>query len=265
MRLIRFEIYRAFHSRTFLAGLLIGCVICAADLIIFCIQVENAYLHRAWIGTDQVLNINHVFYVLLPIIGSLPFGGSLYTDIKTGYDKNICVKASRINYASAKGIAVFLSAFVSVALPLGLNLFIAAGIYPNYIPDFFVTMSGTTLPNRMLFSEICNYHPAIYSLIFICVDGFFAGAIALTSLSLSGAVNSHFTAVVTPMLLYIYSSTLLFPNDDNYVKGNWSILDMLNPSPIVTTRWEQMLTVFLAVFVFNFMFIWLFSRKRDVL
>ena len=298
MRLIRLEIYRAFHSHTFLVSLIIGCFICASDLIIFCINIENAYLHRAWIGTDGTLNINPVFYVLLPIIACLPFGGSLYSDMKTGYDKNICVRSSRFNYALAKGIAVYLSAFISVTLPLGLNLFIAAGLYPNYIPDGFVAMSGTRFPNRMLFTELCNYHPALYSLIFICVDGLFAGAIALTSLTISKAVRSQFTAVVTPMVFYIISSTLLFPNDDNVeignwsilemlnphpmviyivsstllfpndddpVIGNWSIMDMVNPSPIVTTLWYQMLTVLFVVLIINIFFIWIFSRKRDVL
>ena len=265
MRIIRFEVYRAFHSRTFLVSLLIGSFICAFDMIVFCSQVENAYLHRAWIGTDDLLNINPVFFVLLPVIACLPYGGSLYSDMKTGYEKNICVRASRLDYTFAKGVAVFLAAFVSVSLPLALNLFILAGIYPNYIPDAFLNVGGLRIPDRRLFAALCNAHPALYSIVFICIDGIFAGAISLTSLSLSKAVKSHFTAVVTPMVIYIVSSTLLFPNDDDPVIGNWSIMDMVNPSPIVTTLWYQMLTVLFVVLIINIFFIWIFSRKRDVL
>ena len=262
MNTVKFELYRAFHSRTFLISLLIGSVICALDLIMFSILVGfgGRYLAQAWIGTDYLFAYNQMFYILLPVLACLPYGGSLYTDIKTGYDKNICVKSSRLNYAFAKSVSVFLSGFVSVCLPLAMNLFIAAGLYPNFIPE---RLNATSIPldDVYLFAAIYDKHPAIYCLIYILVDSLFAGAMALTSLSLTVKVKSSFTAVVTPMVLFFMFD--IFVGTKDY--GNWSVLSMLNPRQYMHLYWYQMLIMYLVIFSVNVVVIKLNIRKRDIL
>lgn len=262
MNTVRFELYRAFHSRTFVISLLIGSVICALDLITFYIMVgqNGRYLVQAWIGTDYLFAYNQMFYLLLPVLACLPYGGSLYTDIKTGYDKNICVKTSRLNYAFAKSVSVFLSGFVSVCLPLVMNLFIAAGIYSNYKPE---RLKGISIPlsDIYLFAEIFDKHPAIYCLVYILIDSLFAGAMALTSLSLTVKVRSSFTAVVTPMILFFMFDVLKETQDF----GNWTVTEMLNPRQYMHTYWYQMLIVYLVIFTVNVTVITLISKKRDIL
>ena len=263
MKVLRLELYRAFHSRTFLISLLIGLSICILDLVTFCIRFGGSgskVLLQAWIGTDYQFAYNEMFYVLLPVLACLPYGGSLYTDMKSGYDRNICIKTSRIKYAFAKSAAVFVSAFASVSLPLGLNMFIASGLFPANTPERLEFMSIRVL-DRNLFAVTNSEHPVLYCLIFIIIDGLFAGVIALTSLSISKAVRSHFTAVVTPMVFVVILSMILLGDEF----GNWSVMDMLNPRQYVTTLWYQMLTVFLVILGINALVIWITSRKRAVI
>lgn len=262
MNTIKFELFRAFHSRTFVISLLIGSLICALDLITFIVMFgfNGRYLIDAWIGTDFPFAFNVMFFALLPVLACLPYGGSLFTDIKTGYDKNICVKASRLNYAFAKSVSVFLSGFVSVCLPLAVNLFIAAGLYSNYIPEW-LNSSSLCLPDNYLFSEVYHAYPAIYCLIFILMDGMFAGAIALTSISLSCKVKSSFTAIVTPMVLLFMFDVFVGVKDF----GNWSVLAMLNPQQYLHFYWYQMLIVYLVIIAANIAMITITSRKRDIL
>ncbi len=272
MRVLRFELYRAFHSRAFFVSLMIGLIICAADMIAFCLKIridENyanytMYMVQAWIGTDYLFVYNELFYELLPLIACLPYGGSLFSDMKTGYDKNICVKASRTKYILSKGIATFLTAFAAVAIPLGLNLTVAAGLYPDFYPDLLDNMVGAGFMNRCLFSELYNIDPALYCVAFLLVDSIFSGVIALTSLGISRFVKSHFTAVATPMVIYIFLSMLLFRSEDAEF-SNWSIEYMLNPYPVVTTAWYQILIAFVLILAVNTVLICLFSRRRDVL
>ena len=263
MRIIRFELYRVFHSKTFYISILLGMIICVLDIITFCFEFGTSgrhYLIQAWIGTDYQFAYNEMFYVLLPLIASLPYGGSLYWDIKTGYDRNICTRASRGMYAFAKSLAVFLSTVISVSFSLGVDLFIVAGIFPNFIPERLEFMSIGLL-DRHLFTLIYSYHPALYCLIFIIIDGMFAGAVALTSLSLSKVVKSHFSAVVAPMVIAVISS-MIFSGDD---QGNWGILGMINPRQYVTTLWYQMLLIYIGLLTVNLIIIGLISRKRDVI
>jgi len=262
MNTVKFELYRAFHSRTFLISLIIGSVICALDLITFCIMVGlgGRYLAQAWIGTDYLFAYNQMFYILLPVLACLPYGGSLYTDIKTGYDKNICVKTSRLNYSFAKSVSVFLSGFVSVCLPLVVNLFIAAGIYSNYLPER-LDATSIALDDIYLFASVYDKHPAIYCLIYILIDSLFAGTMALTSLSLTIKVKSSFTAVVTPMVLIFMFD--VFVGVEEY--GNWSVMAMLNPIQYMHSFWYQLLIVYLVIFLVNVVVITLTSRKRAIL
>ena len=86
MNTIKFELYRAFHSGTFVISLLIGSLICALDLITFIVMFgfNGRYLIDAWIGTDFPFAFNVMFFTLLPVLACLPYGGSLFTDVKTG-------------------------------------------------------------------------------------------------------------------------------------------------------------------------------------
>ena len=265
MRIIRFEIYRAFHSHTFLLSILIGFIICALDLISFCIMfgvngAKQMYLIQSWIGTDYQFAYNQMFYIFLPVIACLPYGGSQFTDIRSGYDKNILTKVSRTDYTIAKCIAVFLSAFVGVVFPLGLNLFVSAGLFPDYIPERLEWMSVGLL-DRNLFVELTYTHPVFYCLVYILIDGFFAGAIALTSISIARGVKSFFTAVVTPAVILLVMSIFLEGNE----YGNWSVSEMLNPVQNVVTLWWQMFIAFVFILVLNVIVSLITTRKRDVL
>ena len=262
MKAIRFEVYRAFHSRTFYISLAIGTVICAIDMITFCFMFgfEGKYLIQAWIGSDYQFAYNQMFYILLPVLACMPYGGSLFTDIKTGYDKNICVKASRINYIAAKSISAFLSGFAGVAIPLFLNLYVAAGFFPDYHTERLTAMSISMIDRYMLVSAY-NLDPALYCLLYILFDSLFAGAIALTSLSIARIVKSHFTAVVTPMIIVIIFSIMSGVKD----YGNWSVLSMLNPRQYMHFYWYQMLIVFLTILTVNVAVITVTSKKRDIL
>lgn len=264
MKIVRFELYRAFHSRTFYISLVIGIVICALDLFTFCIMflssLKGKYLIQAWIGADYQFAYNQMFYILLPVLACLPYGGSLYTDIKTGYDKNICVKTSRINYIAAKCISVFLSGFSGVAIPLLLNLYVVAGIFPDYHTERLTAMS-IGLIDRCMFVSVYNLDPALYCLLFLIIDSSFAGVIALTSLSITNAVKSNFTAVVTPLVLVLMFD--IFVGVKDY--GNWSVLSMLNPRQYMHTYWYQMLIAFLVILIVNVAVITITSKKRDIL
>ena len=112
-----------------------------------------------------------------------------------------------------------------------------------------------------MFSSIYSIKPVLYCLIYILIDGFFSGSIALTSLSIAKIVNSHFSAVVTPMVLVIITS--IITEGDSL--SNWSVLGMMNPRQYVTTLWYQMITIFFVILLVNVFIIVRCTRKQDIL
>lgn len=265
MKVVKFELRRAFCSRLLLISLLIGLVICVADLITYAsvweTEIGETSLILAWIGTNGRFAYNNMFYVLLPILACLPYGGSYYTDMNSGYEKNICIKTSRSIYMLAKCLAVFASAFVAVSLPLFINLFLCAGLYPNYYPEKLTFLSAGIL-DRGLFPVLFNRYPHIYCLVFIFIGGVFGGLLGLLSLCVSKLVESHFTAVVSPFVLYVVTGIAFQGLDGTH---HWSLMQMLNPVQTYSTLSYRFIAIGVGMFVCSLPVLWKQTKRRDIL
>ncbi len=265
MKVVKFELRRAFHSRMFFISLLLGLIICMADLITFASmgekEIGDVSLILAWIGTDGRFAYTSMFYVLLPVLACLPYGGSYYTDMSSGYEKNICVKASRGNYMMAKGLAVFATGFVAVALPLLVNLFLCAGLYPNRLPEKLTYLSAA-IQDISLFPLLFHQHPHMYCLVFIFLDGLFGGLLGLLSLCVSKLVESHFTAVMCPFVLYVVTG-IAFQGSDGI--HHWSLMQMLNPGQTYVTLSSRFVAIGIGMFACSLIVLWKQTKRRDIL
>lgn len=263
MNIIRFEIKRAFRSKSFMLGVGIGLVVSLLDFITFRSQYgtnSDKILIQAWIGTDYQFAYNSLFYVLLPLMACLPYGGTLFKDRREGYQKNICLKVARHHYIFAKALTVFLTAFVSVTLPLFANLIVTAGLYASRQPEklYFLTAG---IIDCNLFPILFNQYPVWYCVVYILVDGIFAGLLGLTSLLVSKWVNSYFAAVMVPFVIYILTGVLFVGEG----VGTWSIMEMLNPVQRCVVFGHQVVIVGIGIVIINGIVLWYYAGKRDIL
>lgn len=262
-RCVIFELKRAFESVGTKISILIGSVIVLLDLLTFYLQYGAPGGHiliQAWIGTDFQFAYNGLFYIVYPILACLPFAGSYYQDVFSGYDKNICIRISRKQYMIAKCFAVYVSAFVCTIIPLLGNLFIAAGLYPDSLPEKLNFLSAGVIDcDRfpVLFSE----HPLAYCMVFILVDGLFAGALGLVSVAVMKYCKSQFSAVMTPFVLYILTGLFMLNESGRSI----AVMEMVNPIQRYTATVGQMCAVYLFIVLASIIVIWFCGRKRDIL
>ena len=136
---IKFEFYRAFRSGGFYVALLLGTALAIGDIVLFHNAfrdtIDTKVVMQTWIGTDYQFVTNSLFYALLPILAALPYAGTYYEDIKTGYLKNILLHTSRRGYYMAKSFVVFVMAAITVMIPLLLDLMAVMTIYPLRMPE----------------------------------------------------------------------------------------------------------------------------------
>ena len=241
---IKFEFYRAFRSRGFYVALLLGTALAIGDIVLF----HNAFrdtidakvVMQTWIGTDYQFVTNSLFYALLPILAALPYAGTYYEDIKTGYLKNILLHTSRRGYYMAKSFVVFVMAAITVMIPLLLDLMAVMTIYPLRMPERLEFLAAGILDVN-LFSGLYETNGALYALAFILLDGLFAGLI--------------------PFAFYIMWSAVMMENND----GRFSVMEMLNPLQSVVFSGLQV--VLMAVGGTLIIILWLFlkGRRKDVL
>lgn len=262
-RSVIFEIRRAFGSTGTKVSFVLGNLIVFLDLFAFCQQYgapEQKILIQAWIGTDFQFAYNSLFYIVMPLIACLPFAGSYYQDISDGYDKNLCIHISRKQYLVAKCIAVYVSSFVSVSFPLLANLFVVAGLYPNFMPEKLTFLSAAIL-DRDRFSLLFHEYPVFYCLVFILIAGFFAGTLGLISVAFAKYCKSQFTAVTIPFVFYILTGVLMVNRDGRSI----AVMEIVNPLQRYATTTKQMCGVYLFLTISSFFVIWLLGRKRDIL
>ena len=248
---IKFEFYRAFRSGGFYVALLLGTALAIGDIVLFHNAfrdtIDTKVVMQTWIGTDCL------FYALLPILAALPYAGTYYEDIKTGYLKNILLHTSRRGYYMAKSFVVFVMAAITVMIPLLLDLMAVMTIYPLRMPERLEFLSAGILD--------VNLFSGLYALAFILLDGLFAGLLALVSVCVAERVESMFSAIVIPFAFYIMWSTVMMENND----GRFSVMEMLNPRQSVV--FSRLQVVLMAVGGTLIIILWLFlkGRRKDVL
>lgn len=264
MKTIIFECKRAFREKSFYVSLFLSSLLVMVDLYLFWNEFgsdSNKVLIQAWIGTDYMYACNSLFYVLLPFFACLPYAGSYFADCKRGYDKNICVRVSRMEYLLGKVCAVFLTGFFTVAFPLLLNLFIASGLFPNY-PVEKLEFMAAAIKDCHLFPLLFYQRPHLYALVFILIDGIIGGLMGLISLSIARFCNTLFSAIMIPFLIYIVTGVLFQSSTES---GHLSLMQMANPMQSYVTTSQKLIMTLLVVLVITMWTTYNQSKRRDIL
>lgn len=263
-RMIRFEFYRAFRSRGFYIALFAGLGIAAADILLFYQtfqkELDTKVFFQAWIGTDYQFVMNGLFYILLPVLAALPFAGTYYEDIKSGYLKNILLSTSRRSYYTAKAVVVFTMGAITVMIPLFVDMMAVMTIYPLRAPERLEFLSVGIL-DANLFSDLYARSTVLYVLVYILFDGMYAGALALFGICVAEHVESLFSTVVLPFAGYIIWSTVML---ENY-EGRFSMVEMLNPQQRVVSTYLQAAGFFIGLMAVAVTWIIGKGRRKNVL
>lgn len=216
--------------------------------------------YKGWIGFEYTLPYSVIFFCILPILAALPYAGSYFQDINSGYMKNICAKSSRKNYYFSKLIAVFIIAAVAVMVPMLLDLYVCAGLYPTRKPELLLA-NVPGVSEKSLLSSFYSYNPIIYCLVFTLLDGVFAGLFGIFSVMISEKVQSLFACICLPFLVYLVEGVAA--SDPENVKWSLNIIIMpLNGSYLCMDNF-----LFFIGSSFLIIGIWLAVkiRKKDVL
>ena len=159
-----------------------------------------------WIGGVRGEVYATLYYLLFPILATLPFADSLYVDRRSGYIKSILLRTKKKNYYVAKYISVFLSAGVAVVVPLLLNLALTAVTYPSLTPQ--VETSNNLVFATSMWAELYYTAPYGYIFAYLAMNFVFAGLLACLAPAVSFFVENRFVVLLTPFLIYLFTSAL---------------------------------------------------------
>lgn len=216
------ELQRSFRNKKIMYCMFLGCVI--AIIHVFHNMVgkisyinaselfaENSYLFPdivfdEWICGNTYNIEGFIYFMIFPIIISIPYAGSFYEDMKSGLVKHIYIKCDRWKYLASKFIAVFISAGTVFVVPLILNLAICSTIFPSLKPQLLA--AKTLINSSVLWFDIYEKYPYLYILLFFVLDFIFAGLIASLSLTAVFFTERKFVVLLTPFIQHVFSYSI---------------------------------------------------------
>lgn len=233
------ELKRAFLSNRMAISLVIGLAICVCHLIQWIpgaysrLIVENATgdmtfipesVFGNWIGANEYTWEQFVYFLLVPLLASIPYSSSLYDDCKNGCAKNYMLRNNKIDYLRAKALAVFLSGGTAVVVPLVINFMICMLFLPLIDPE--LTTNIYTIMKDSMLSPFYYNHTYLYLLIYLLLDFVYAGMFATMSILFTNVAEHRYIVEMVPVVVYVF----LFAVSELVDKPGISPSNFLNPA-----------------------------------
>lgn len=217
------EIKKALKSKGFIISVLAGCIISILQSIWYIRKIvtfnNREYLYvtdadiynkmhgqwfektiiEGWLGCEVFSEYNQLFYMIFPILATMPFAASLYREFKSGYISQMITRCGRKKYFTAKYIAVFLGGGLAVSIPLLINLVTTACYLPAAPPDPLAMQTIVTQTD--LWAELYFEQPVMYALLYTFVDFLYGGLFAVMALASTFVFNNTFSILSFPFIV----------------------------------------------------------------
>ncbi|MGH2330585.1 hypothetical protein [Thermoanaerobacter mathranii] len=202
-------------------------------------ELPSAY--QMWIGYinsnvsfidfSYIGDIYYLFFLTLP--ASIVFADTYLEDKKGNVLNFIITRCDKSLYVLSKGIVVFFSGFIIIFLPLLLDQLLYMIAFPLYAIS--EVNAGNPVYDKYYltqnyFKNLHTLNPYLHNLLYIFLDGFFGGTIAVLSYAVSffKKVN-RYIVVVLPTILFLTQNFIFALLG----KTNYCLSYYLNVSPSI--------------------------------
>lgn len=198
-----------------------------------------------WLGADVTSFETGVFFFLLPLLVALPYGWSLVDEMKSTYTKNVLIRVKRREYFISKYIAQFVTGAVVIMIPLSISIILTSMFLPA-IPMESIYPYGT-MGQECMWSDIYYTHPYLYMIMYVILDGIFAGLISTMCTAIAMYFKSKITVVIAPFIIMLIIDYI----DETFLlDGEYSPIKFLQALPVANDTYG--ITVFLMGIAFLF-------------
>ncbi len=227
-RCLNEELKRAIYNPMFLGALLIGIALSAVNVFESVLRAEQLKqltldslangmqinksctgfsLFISWISLHPTGFGSSLFYFLLPILASFPYGWSYCQDRKTGFFSQITIRAGRWGFFFSKYLAVFISGGLVILVPILLDLLVNAILLPDravYVSDMLLPVFNYSFAGKLLYT-----HRWLYALMWCFISFLWGGAFASVCFLSGTHLRIPAVTVLTPFVLTLGIDTLL--------------------------------------------------------
>lgn len=271
--ILKIEINRSFKNKLFLVSLILSSALVvwfSIERLPVCIEKNNTFSTQFipddfleisftnWLGSHNIFLQQNIFYLILPLLVTIPYGSSFFDDINSGYIKSISVRASKKDYLVAKYVSVFISGGVSAIFPMILSFIISSAFLPTMLPESSYIYTNIWSVNK--WADLFFKFPMIYVFLYMLLLFIFSGIVASMSLLITYCSFKSFLPLVFPFFIYICSS-LLF---ELINMRAFSPRNFLTPNDVDGTTFSVVI-ICILFFIISFVPYYFIGVKKDVL
>lgn len=227
--LLREEVYRIFHTPSFLFVLLFllalvladGCLAYAAyqqnlSSVLGTVPVgpdglfeqlpflETNTLYNSWIGGRPNSVLGTVFIYMIPACTAVSYSWTYRSEERSGYVRIIIARAGKNAYFFSKHLAVFFAGALVILIPMLVNLLFMACLIPAYSPNvdmaFYYQINTSALLRDFYYA-----HPMKALLCNVGEITLFAGLWSTVPLAISYFERNLFIALFAPYLVLLFA------------------------------------------------------------
>lgn len=232
---LKIEFQKVFASKMFWIALMIGICLAGAQAVQTAKYVqwvnEGTDFHPSgfdstsllvfWLGVDNRTAIGSIFFLTLPILASMPFGASYFTERKTGYSVQMITRSGQVMYLWAKWIATFVSGILVIMLPLLLNLMANALVCPLgkvRVLSLIVYVGQESFASKLFYS-----HPLVYILVSLILSSVWGGICSTISLTVGMFLKNKILIILSPLILLNFGGLILLQIKEWTGFTNWEV------------------------------------------
>lgn len=251
-RMFMYEFRKATRNRLFIISLIICLVICVYSALYsinsYYREIENYKLiisqsdclvnpmnasfslYNRWIGQEWVSVASSLFFLLCPLITTIPYSWSYCFEKKSGYINNIYIRANRRRYVNVKYIVTFVSGALCTLIPVVVNVVIVSAFVPAVKPDIFYDIYYN-MPVSNVLSQFFYTAPLFCLLLKVMIISLFSGCYAVMGQATGFIIRNKYVAVLLPfvfMMLFNYVANVFSPITElspiQYLYGGGDVL-----------------------------------------
>ena len=223
-RALKIELYKAFHNPLFFGALLVGTLISVVNVIETILRVdrlgsliidtltleiglpisasfEGISTFVCWLPLHGAGLGNTIFFTVMPIIATMPYGWSYNRERLSGYYYQSITRMGTNNYYFSKYFSVFMSGGTVILLPLLFDLVLVSMI----CPDVALDVNDSLLPilNYSFCGQLFYRNRWLYVLELCLVEFIWSGSIACLTFLLGSTIHLWIMIVIVPFAMLL--------------------------------------------------------------
>lgn len=281
---LKMELYKAFKNRYFLIAFL-----CSTGIAVygafrmasgyvketvpfydhagnFIEPVKTATVYTKWLGGNFEGAYSNLFYFLLFLLCTIPYGWSLISEKKSGYIKNPLVRSKKGIYYFSKYIASFISGGFVIAAALTINFIICACFVPAHLPDLWNEISFGVPPDYV-WADFYFSQPLLYAFLYVLLGSIFGGLWSTICLTISFIFRKSFVVMVFPYLAILFFNYI--SHSELFLAAprlEFSPMYFIIPRQMTLSNSLAVIAVWIAgILLFDFAVVYFKGMRKDVI